>query len=48
MMAQPTRAQKRMTCPTININGEELYKFACANGECDECKDSYKPFAYEA
>ena len=48
MMAQPTRAQKRMTCPTININGEELHKFACANGECDECKDSYKPFAYEA
>ena len=37
-----------VTCEPIEINGEKLHKFACVLGKCDECKDSYKPFAYEA
>ena len=33
-----------VTCAPIEINGEKLHKFACVLGECDDCKDSYKPF----
>ena len=37
-----------MTCSPIEINGESMHKFACVMGHCQECKDSYKPLAYEA
>ena len=37
-----------MLCAPTKINGEKLHKFACVLGECDECKDRYKPFSYEA
>ena len=39
---------KTMTCPPISIGGESIHKFACVVGDCQVCKDKYKPIPFEA
>ena len=36
------------TCPTVEIDGVSMHKFACAVGDCTVCKDNYQPLPYEA
>ena len=37
-----------ITCPPLTINGVELHRFACAIGDCEQCKNKYNPIVYEA
>ena len=32
-----------ITCPPLTINGEELHSFACAIGDCAQCKIGITP-----
>ena len=43
-----SKAIKTMTCPPISIGGESMHKFACVVGDCQVCKDKYKPIPFEA